>query len=41
MPTPAPKLQARVKRPVIAAPKAPTVYSVEVIRGDKKDVTNF
>jgi pilus assembly protein CpaB len=41
MPTPAPKIQARVKRPVIAAPKAPTVYSVEVIRGDKKDVTNF
>jgi pilus assembly protein CpaB len=41
MPVPAPKLQARQKRPVIAAPKAPSVYTVEVIRGEKKDVTNF
>jgi pilus assembly protein CpaB len=41
IPTPAPKIQAKVRRPVNPAPAAPSVYSVEVIRGEKKDVTNF
>jgi pilus assembly protein CpaB len=39
--TPAPKIQATVRRPAKPAPAAPSVYSVEVIRGEKKDVTNF
>jgi pilus assembly protein CpaB len=39
--TPAPKIQASVRRAVKPAPAAPSVYSVEVIRGEKKDVTNF
>ncbi len=39
--TPAPKIQATIRRPAKPAPTAPNVYSVEVIRGEKKDVTNF
>jgi pilus assembly protein CpaB len=38
---PAPKIQATVRRPAKPAQAAPSVYSVEVIRGEKKDVTNF
>jgi pilus assembly protein CpaB len=41
LPAPAPKLETRVRRPVVAAPKVPSVYTVEVIRGEKKDTTNF
>jgi pilus assembly protein CpaB len=37
---PAPKTRSVAKR-VIVQPALPSVYSVEVIKGDKKDVTNF
>ena len=37
---PAPKTR-RVAKRVIVQPALPSVYSVEVIKGDKKDVTNF
>jgi pilus assembly protein CpaB len=37
---PAPKSRSVAKR-AVAPPALPSVYSVEVIKGDKKDVTNF
>jgi len=38
--SPGPKAPVKSKR-AAAAPAAPSVYSVEVIHGEKKDVTNF
>ena len=32
---------SKSKRIAVAPPSAPAVYEVEVIRGDKKDVTKF
>jgi pilus assembly protein CpaB len=40
-PAPTAPQQPRPKRNVVAPPPAPAVYEVEVIRGDKKDVTKF
>lgn len=41
-PTPAPATKVRnVTRRVVVQPSAPSVYTIEVIRGDKKEVTTF
>jgi pilus assembly protein CpaB len=41
VPSAAPKTLAKARRPAVAAPTVPSVYSVEVIHGEKKDVANF